>query len=154
MTKGTKIGIAIGVLGAVGVAVYFLLKPKNGQNGALAQVDENGQPTGSTLKSGGNTNTSAPATCSGYKMGYLSERPKEIPVHFASPRPAKGTFDKNNVVQISNTGANGFDGNYVVKSVWIDSSGNVGAIYIDIPFKPKGKDDRTFQDIGCITKIS
>lgn len=153
MTKGAKIGIAIGVLGIVGVAVYFLLKPKS-KNGASGQVDGNASDGGSVLKSGGGTNgnTTSPATCSGYKMGYLSERPNEIPVHFASPRPAKGTFDKNNVVKISNT--NAFDGNYMVKSAWIDSSGNVGAIYIDIPYKPKGKTDRTFQDIGCITKIS
>ena len=146
MTKGAKIGIAIGVLAVVGVAVYFFTRKKPSDD-ALMDVSDD-EVGGTNTKS---TSTGSSASCSGNIMGYLSYRDGgKHAVHFGSPRPAKGTYNTGDKVKITNTS---FDGEYTVSAVWIDDSGNVGAIYLPISYSPTGDSDRTFENKGCITKV-
>lgn len=156
MQLSKKQKIILGVVGVavVGIASYFLFFRKKADD-EIMEISE--EEIDSAVKSaesgtGTGTGTTTKPSCSGYTMGYLSYREGgKHPVHFASPRPPKGTFNANDKVRISNTGS--FDGDYTVSSVWIDSAGNVGAIYLPISYTPTGKSDRTFEGKGCITKI-
>ena len=58
-------------------------------------------------------------------MGYI----QDDYIHINPPRPKSGTINARDFVIISNT--NWFDGAYIVNDVWIDKSGNVGAIKIN-----------------------
>lgn len=152
MNKKLIIGIvAVVVLGGVGYYLYRRSKNQPIQEEDDIQdaivVDETEETQALTK------DVKKPALAKNqYLMGYLSNRTGGIvPVHFASPRPKKGTFKKNSNVAIGNTK---FDGNYTVHNVWIDKSGNLGAIYLKIKgYTPTGKTDRTFENIGTITKI-
>jgi len=150
MALSKKQKIIIGVVGVavVGVAVYFLTRKK-----PLADDEISDDVVDDALKSAEDgTLTITPSnSCSGNKMGYLSYRDGgKHPVHFGSPRPSGGSYEKGDKVKISNTS---FDGEYTVSSVWNDANGNVGAIYLPISYTPTGKTDRTFENKGCITKV-
>ena len=86
-----------------------------------------------------------------WTMGYLSARPNgRIPVHF-NPRPAFDVLNAGDTVRISNTE---FDGEYIVKDKWKDANGDLGAIYLYIPYKPTGTKDTKFDGIGKIEKLT
>ncbi len=86
----------------------------------------------------------------GLPMGYIQYKTgNEIAVHYASPRPAIGTVKAGDVVTFKQ-GWDGDDFGYLVKRIWKDSSGNLGAIYIDSPsyIKEYGKPnkDKNFEN--------
>jgi hypothetical protein len=145
LTKNQKIIIGVVGVAVLGVAVYFLTRKKPSDDELLDISDDE---IDDAVKSG---ESSSSSSCSGNKMGYLSKVDSgKHAVHFASPRPANGTYNKGDKVKITNTS---FDGEYTVDRTWIDGSGNIGAIYLPISYTPTGKSDRTFEGKGCITKV-
>lgn len=86
-----------------------------------------------------------------YPMGYLSINNDEFghAVHLMN-RPKEGTIVKGDKVTIAGTS---FNGTYTVNKTWTDKNGNVGALYLNIPYTPTGKTDRSFEKKGQITKV-
>jgi hypothetical protein len=88
-----------------------------------------------------------PFSNKGYKMGYLQQgklegkdNDKAVAVHFANPRPKESivapngkTLQTSDYVYISKTGV--FDGKYKLRKKWIDTSGNLGAVWIGVTKK-------------------
>lgn len=146
LTKNQKIIIGVVGVAVLGVAVYFLTRKKPSDDELLDISDDEIDDAVKSAES-----SSSSSSCSGNKMGYLSKVDGgKHAVHFGSPRPASGTYNKGDKVKITNTS---FDGEYMVDRTWIDGSGNIGAIYLPISYTPTGKDDRTFEGKGCITKV-
>jgi len=63
----------------------------------------------------------------------------------------KGKVQRGNLVRVKGTA---FDDIYEIKSVWVDSNGNTGAILLnpDIPYTPKSSKDLTFKGATLIFK--
>jgi hypothetical protein len=94
----------------------------------------------------------------GLPMGYIQYKSaNEIAVHFASPRPAVGTVKAGDIVVFKN-GWDGDDFGYLVKRIWKDSNGNLGALYIDSPsyVKEFGKPnkDKNFENKASIVTVT
>ena len=157
MEKRTKIifGVVAG-LAIIGTLVYFRNKKKKQQALENAKLDTNVDMDMDTdvdvkLDDKGNvttvdmsSNSNARAT---YPMGYISDSGSTIHAVHLNKRPKEGTIKKGDKVQIKGTS---FNNTYKVDRVWIDKNGNVGAIYLPISYKPKGKNDITFANKGVI----
>lgn len=99
----------------------------------------------------------------GYPMGYIQYKgtvnkwtnrdDNRIAVHLGNPRPKLGTIKAGSVV-VFKDGWDAADFGYAVKDVWKDTSGNLGAIYIESPsyVKEFGKPnkDRNFEGKASI----
>lgn len=180
LTRNVK--IAIGVALALGVGYYFYRKRKQAEEEELDTIDveaevlEEEEKQAETKSADADTvadlkvakdkfgnkvsriiklrNEGIQKKCveqGGFAMGYITQKENLFAVHFASPRPHPRMFQVFDTVGISNTT---FNGNYKILNRWIDSAGNIGAIYLKIPYKisssaEKGV-DRTFENIGCI----
>ena len=148
MTKGTKTGIVIGVVVALGVASYFLFfknkgedKPKNNKSDSDSDSDEKDfrQTVGIS------------------NMANIVKMPSDGTKHYiglATGRQSKGTFEKGDIAVISNT-TDKLNGEYVIEGISTDTNGNINAITLDIikNYKPvydsDGKDE-TFNGFGKI----
>lgn len=155
MTKRTKIiiGITAGVLliGGISYAIYNNRRKKKLLEELDMEMEAGGyevdESTGEVVKSGRGTSSSPDRKVS-FPMGYISFRENgEHPVHLLK-RPTQGTIVAGDEVTISGTS---FDGDYPVRSVWVDAKGNVGALYLKIPYRPTGATDKTFENKGVIT---
>ena len=174
-----KMMIIGGVLLAVGIGVYFWRK-RNAESDDLDDVliDDDAE-TEATSKSttespiipaikpikllplvgGKKIVKSSLPSCppNSVAMGYL-QRAKgslTLAIHIAgADRPkVRGLIRTGNIVKISGTS---FDKTYRVSKTWTDKNGNIGAIYIVLPppvYESTPEADRTFENIGCITKI-
>ncbi len=143
MTKTAKIIILVSVLTiGLGVGAYFMFrKPKDGEDNE-GEIEDVGvdefNPDNSEYQA--------------WKLGYLSQRDTgKHAVHLLN-RPTKGTIVAGDTVRISGTDGS-FDGDFKVSSVWIDTSNNIGALYLPIPYTPTGNVDRTYQDKGMLELI-
>ena len=119
-------------------------------------ADEKYRTTFSALISG--KAATAATEGEGYPMGYIQYKgtvnrftkrdDNRIAVHFADPRPKLGTVKAGSIV-VFKDGWDAADFGYAVKDVWKDTSGNLGAIYIESPsfVKEYGKPnkDRGFE---------
>lgn len=104
-----------------------------------------------------------PEVSEGLPMGYIQYKGtidkwtkkdnNRIAVHFANPRPAVGTVKAGDIVIFKN-GWDAADFGYVVKDVWKDANGNLGAIYIESPSYVeefgKTKKDKSFEGKASI----
>ena len=127
MKKTAKIILSLGIglvaVGGISAGIYFLTKKK----------DTNNKNTGSVSGSGsGNGNSQNIAWQGKVKLLGTRKHLESVNNHtvgLSSPRPPKGTFDKGQSFILSGTGK--YDGKYTIGGVWIDSAGNIGAIYCD-----------------------
>jgi hypothetical protein len=166
------VGIGAGTL-ALGTITYLILKSKNS--------DESGSGSGSGGSESGKgsfldklmgkkdeikniaenvTTGNAPAGTV-YRISDYQEKTggqTDLVINFASPRPKKGDIKSGNKILIAGLGK--FDGNYSVylnlldpldKGVWIDSSGNVGAIYVKTGKSTENKNVTVSS--GTVTKV-
>jgi len=142
MNKGLKIAIISGTVILVGGLVYFVgIRPSIKKKKALN--DNTSYPTGDNTvstkidtTSGGATSGSTTTTSDvarEFTVGYVSERPTEsinfVP-HF-DPRPEANSITKGNMVRI--TRMDKYNGTYSVSGTWIDTNGNLGALYLSSP---------------------
>ena len=94
-----------------------------------------------------------------FSMGRIGNRIGDKPIYIRE-RPHEDTIKVNDIIKISNTS---FDGKYIVNNRWVDSKGNLGAIYINITnYTPTGPlpptyssalDDHTFDGVGLISLL-
>ena len=153
--KKIIIGVVVGVV-IIGVIAYYMKskKKKNQENKSADAdldldipeviIDDSGKMTTVDMSS---DNTDGRDT---FPMGYLSDSGGSIHAVHLNKRPKDGTIKVGQKVRITNTS---FDGTYPVTKIWIDKSGNVGAVYLEIPYKPSGKSDTTFANKGVIEVI-
>lgn len=99
----------------------------------------------------------------GYPMGYIQYKgtgndfidrfSNRIAVHLGDPRPKLGTIKAGSIV-VFKDGWDAADFGYVVRDVWKDANGNLGAIYIESPSYVKEfgktKKDRSFEGKASI----
>ena len=157
-----KILIGLGILAAVGIGYYLWNKRKKSTtkkevNGASTDKSKIKPSTKSDLKhqtssinlvptSPIKTNIE-PVKPNTYPIAYIKAEPNGIHAVSIHNRPRQGAIKKDDKVKVTGTT---FDGQYKVERVWIDSSNNVGALYLKINYTPTGKEDRTFERIGII----
>jgi hypothetical protein len=169
-----KILIGLGILAAVGIGYYLWNKRKK----PTTKKEVNGAETDETaikpkpsepaikpaIKSDLKPNTSPinlvptspiktniePVKPNIYPIAYIKFEPNGIHAVSIHNRPRQGTIRKDDKVKVTGTT---FDGQYKVERVWIDSSNNVGALYLKINYMPTGREDRTFEKIGIIEVV-
>jgi len=152
MTGPIRIIITIAVLTIVGIILYKYLNKKLFNN---------------------NNNDNKTDDCTnGYKMSLFesvvgtSDRPEQwaneriIGFNFEGNRPPAKTFLVGDTIKLSNAGK--YSGEYPVLGIWLDKSGNQGAIYTEGTVVVTESNthkvayfvrDSTYMNVGCITKI-
>lgn len=87
-----------------------------------------------------------------WPMGYISARDHGAHAVHLNNRPPAGTIVQGDTVVITGTP---FDGTYSVTDVWNTAGdrGNVGALYLRIPYEPTGENDTAYVNKGTINLI-
>ena len=162
MNKKLIIGIvAVVVLGGIGYFLYNRSKKKKEEKQAdpnadiedaiVIEDDEESYPELAKSMKENRAKAKESLGKNQWGMGYLSKGASTIHAVHLLKRPKKGTIVKNNQVKITGTK---FDNTYTVNNVWIDKSGNVGALYLGLKgYTPTGKNDKTFEGKGIIEKL-
>lgn len=168
-------GIIAGALG-IGTVGYLVLKPKKtADTGGGGNASDEEMPSGDDQKPGGvagflnnvmnygsaaqnvaNTATAGSAASgTEFKISDYEEKltgATDLVIGLASPRPKKGTIKSTNKIKVSGMGK--FDGEYRVyanNGVWIDSQGNIGALYVKTGKATQEKKANTAT--GIVTKL-
>lgn len=128
MKTGTKILVALGVVGAGAFAFWYFTKKKN-KGGAAILPETIGTENAPIIGGGGST--PPPAVRKEYaidqshpKSGYL------LAIH-PSPRPAYGTISAGQLIALDGVPPI-LSGVKKVERTWKDGSGKIGAIFIKV----------------------
>ncbi len=134
--KSKKTWIIVGVVVLLLIVVILFLRKRAQQNRAAG----NG--------------SAEPAYRAVYTVGRFDHKPgQEVAVTLAE-RPAMGSIVANDRVEI--TGSGPYSGTFMVKKVWEDGNGKLGAIFIDIPGSenlPDTTREYAYANIGKINLI-
>ena len=111
MKKGLKIGLILGGTGiAIASTIFIIKKVKGGSTGSGSSSGG-----GSSVWSGKITDLGIPKSGGLTSIGIKGD-----------DRPPEFTFGVGNTFTLKGTN---YDGTYPVEGTWIDSNGNIGAIY-------------------------
>jgi len=126
MKPKTRIILFSSIAGALalGIGGFFLWKRSKGK-----KLEEYDTPV---KRESGNGGASASNVLSEHTVGYVAERAGDeydLVPHLGYPRPAAGTINKGDVVQLIGMGPySGYI--YDVAETWIDKNGKLGALYL------------------------
>ncbi len=137
-----KYWVWILVIAIIVIAVFAYLKNKQKKQLSKIKGELNGSKANGTGYRGS------------WPVGYIEKKYGTAFAVSLKNRPPEGTIVTGDTVLIENSGP--YSGNHPIISTWIDSAGNVGAIYINIPGSagvPLNSQESTFEDIGTINLI-